>query len=106
LALPQGDSWISRNLSAQPQADLQGVDERHHRAGGGADRELVADGGPEADGAAQRVALRKAATRQHNANCRFNQAGGGADKQLVADGGLGADGAAQRVDERHHRERQ
>jgi hypothetical protein len=69
------------------------ADYRFNQAGGGADKQLVADGGAGADDAAQRVEKQ----REYEADYRFNQAGGGADKQLVADGGPEAIDAAQRV---------
>jgi hypothetical protein len=77
------------------------VDYRSNQAGGGADKQLVADGGPGASDAAQRAEER----REYGVNYRFNQAGGGADKQLVADGGPGTCAAAQQVEERLHRRR-
>jgi hypothetical protein len=73
------------------------VDYRFNQAGGGADKQLVADGGPGADDAAQRVALRRARIRA--------RPGGPDDRELVADGGPGASAAAQRVEERMHRDR-
>jgi hypothetical protein len=46
---------------------------RFNQAGGGADKQLVADGGPGSDGAAQRVAMEAEKQREYGARSRIKQ---------------------------------
>jgi hypothetical protein len=92
--MTQRSKWMEKQR--EKQAEYQ-ADYRFNQAGGGADKQLVADGGPGADDAAQRVEKQRVEKQREDLDYRFNRAGGGADKQLVVDGGPGADDAAQRV---------
>jgi hypothetical protein len=74
--MTQRSGWRSKR---EKQAEYQ-ADYRFNRAGGGADKQLVADGGPGADDAAQRVAMKPA--RIQGAQRVAMEAGG--SEQLLA----------------------